>query len=120
MVCPDSEVTMSPGRVALPSGMFSAAGMMTVRLIGSAIFAAAAAGSMYGGWDSAEEAARHMAPGCEMVYHPNSEHGAVYDRLYSEYRRLYDYFGRGENDVMKRLSALKRDAGREHEGAWHD
>ena len=88
--------------------------------LGSAIFAAAAAGSMHGGWDSAEEAASHMAPGCEMVYHPISEHSAVYDRLYSEYRHLYDYFGRGENDVMKRLSALKRDAQREHEGAWHD
>ena len=88
--------------------------------LGSAIFAAAAAGSMHGGWDSAEEAASHMAPGCEMVYHPILEHSAIYDRLYSEYRHLYDYFGRGENDVMKRLSALKRDAGREHEGAWHD
>jgi len=32
---------------------------------------------------------------------------AVYERLYQEYRKLHDYFGRGENDVMKRLKALK-------------
>jgi hypothetical protein len=34
----------------------------------------------------------------------------VYDRLYSEYKTLYDYFGRGQNDVMKRLRALRREA----------
>ena len=32
---------------------------------------------------------------------------AVYDRLYAEYAILHDYFGRGANDVMKRLKALK-------------
>ena len=30
----------------------------------------------------------------------------TYDALYEEYVRLYDYFGRGENDVMKRLRRL--------------
>ena len=32
---------------------------------------------------------------------------AVYDKLYAEYVTLYDYFGRGPNDVMKRLKVLK-------------
>ena len=32
---------------------------------------------------------------------------AIYDRLYDDYRRLYDYFGRGENDAMKRLKAMR-------------
>ena len=32
---------------------------------------------------------------------------AVYDELFAEYRRLHDYFGRGENDVMKSLRALR-------------
>ncbi len=32
---------------------------------------------------------------------------AVYDALYREYVRLHDYFGRGENDVMKTLRGLR-------------
>jgi len=34
----------------------------------------------------------------------------VYDQLFAEYKTLYDYFGRGTNDVMKRLKAIKRAA----------
>ena len=32
---------------------------------------------------------------------------AIYEKLFAEYVTLYDYFGRGENDVMKRLKAIK-------------
>ncbi len=28
-------------------------------------------------------------------------------KLFAEYQKLHDYFGRGANDVMKRLKALK-------------
>jgi hypothetical protein len=35
MVWPDIDVTMSPGRLALPPGIFSVAGTMMVRLIGN-------------------------------------------------------------------------------------
>ena len=38
---------------------------------------------------------------------PIPEHRAVYDRLYAEYLNLHDYFGRGGNDVMKRLKAIR-------------
>jgi L-ribulokinase len=31
----------------------------------------------------------------------------VYDDLYAEYVRLHDYFGRGPNEVMHRLRALR-------------
>ena len=31
----------------------------------------------------------------------------VYDELYAEYVRLHDYFGRGENEVMHRLRAVR-------------
>jgi len=48
-------------------------------------------------------------PGTQ-VYHPIPEHTAVYDRLYAEYLLLHDYFGRGANDVMKRLKAIRREA----------
>jgi len=32
---------------------------------------------------------------------------AVYDLLYAEYVQLHDYFGRGANEVMHRLRALR-------------
>ena len=34
----------------------------------------------------------------------------MYDRLYAEYKLLYDHFGSGVNDVMKRLKAIKYQA----------
>jgi L-ribulokinase len=40
-------------------------------------------------------------------YLPDPAHHAVYDELYAEYRTLHDYFGRGTNDVMKRLKAIR-------------
>ena len=34
----------------------------------------------------------------------------AYDELYAEYRRLHDHFGRGGNDVMRRLRAIRNAA----------
>jgi L-ribulokinase len=31
----------------------------------------------------------------------------VYQQLYAEYTRLHDYFGRGENNVMKTLKSIR-------------
>jgi L-ribulokinase len=75
--------------------------------LGSAMFGAVAAGKAEGGHDSIFEAAQRMARLKDEVYTPISEHKQVYDKLYAEYARLHDHFGRGENDVMKRLKALK-------------
>ncbi|MGD9318149.1 MAG: ribulokinase [Anaerolineae bacterium] len=75
--------------------------------LGSAMFGAVAAGRAAGGYDSIFEAARHMAGLKDEVYVPMADHKAVYDQIYAEYVLLHDYFGRGENDVMKRLKALK-------------
>ena len=36
-----------------------------------------------------------------------SANAAVYDDLFAEYKILHDYFGRGANDVMKRLKQIK-------------
>jgi L-ribulokinase len=77
--------------------------------LGSAMFGAVAAGSANGGYDSIFEASRKMAHLRSDCYHPIPEHKAVYDRLYQEYTLLHDYFGRGGNDVMKRLKALKKE-----------
>jgi hypothetical protein len=72
-----------------------------------AMHGAVAAGKAAGGYDSIVEAAQHMARLRDELYTPNPEAKAIYDRLYSEYVTLHDYFGRGANDAMKRLKALK-------------
>ena len=46
----------------------------------------------------------------EEVYLPNPENQKIYEKLYQEYVILHDYFGRGENDVMKRLKTIKAEA----------
>ena len=43
------------------------------------------------------------------VYRPCPKNSAMYEKLYAEYRRLHDYFGRGGNDVMKRLKGIRRE-----------
>ena len=71
--------------------------------LGSAIFGAVAAGSQAGGYDSVETTAHTMGGTSSTVYHPITENVEIYKDLYSEYLILHDYFGRGENNVMKRL-----------------
>ncbi|MBB6730008.1 ribulokinase [Cohnella zeiphila] len=75
--------------------------------VGAAMFGAVAAGSAKGGYDSVVDAAKAMARVREETFKPIPANVAVYERLYQEYRQLHDYFGRGANDVMKRLKALK-------------
>lgn len=75
--------------------------------LGSAIFGAVAAGKENGGYDSVYEAAREMGSKADKEYIPDTDEKAVYDKLFAEYKKLHDYFGRGENDVMKLLKALK-------------
>jgi len=74
--------------------------------LGSAIHAAVAAGA----YPDIHAAARAMGKVHRAVYVPDEERAAVYDTLYEEYRRLHDYFGRGGNDVLHRLRALRRTA----------
>lgn len=71
--------------------------------LGAAIMGAAAAGAGFGGYDDLRSAIAAMAAGVEVTYEPCEAHQAVYDQLYAEYCRLHDYFGRGGNDVMKRI-----------------
>jgi len=75
--------------------------------LGSAMFAAVAAGKAAGGYDTILEAAQHMAHLKDEVFRPVPENQAVYDGLYAEYKVLHDYFGRGDNNVMKRLKRIK-------------
>ncbi len=75
--------------------------------LGSAMHGAVAAGAAAGGYDSIVDATKAMARLRDEQYTPNPEAQAVYNRLFAEYVTLHDYFGRGDNDVMKRLKALK-------------
>ena len=70
--------------------------------LGSAIHAAVAGGA----YADITEAAERMGRIRRSVYMPNSDHQRIYDVLYREYVGLHDYFGRGVNDVMKRLKGL--------------
>nr|WP_145163492.1 ribulokinase [Paenibacillus terrae] len=75
--------------------------------LGAAIFAAVAAGKEAGGYDDVVTAAQQMARVKEETFKPIPENVEVYEKLYQEYNLLHDYFGRGENDVMKRLKKIK-------------
>jgi len=75
--------------------------------VGSAMHGAVAAGAKAGGYDSIEAAAAAMSRPHRRTYRPERAAGRVYDRLFEEYRTLHDYFGRGTNDVMKRLRRLR-------------
>jgi len=75
--------------------------------LGSALWGAVAAGKKAGGYDDIVEAARNMARLKDESFVPNRENHDVYLKLFSEYRQLHDLFGRGGNDVMKRLKNLK-------------
>jgi L-ribulokinase len=73
--------------------------------LGSAMHAAVAAGV----YPDIEAAAAAMGKLKDEVIRPIAAHKAVYDRLYAEYTTLYDYFGRGANDVMKRLKQIRNE-----------
>lgn len=78
--------------------------------LGSAMFGAVAAGKERGGYDSITEAAKDMGRVKDYIYQPINDHAGVYNQLFKEYARLYDYFGRGENNVMKTLKKIKRES----------
>ncbi len=77
--------------------------------LGSAMHGAVAAGEAAGGYVDIFAASQKMGGLKDVVYRPIPENVAIYDKLYAEYSLLYDYFGRGQNDVMKRLRALRRE-----------
>lgn len=78
--------------------------------LGAAMFGAVAAGADKGGYDSIVDAAQKMARVRKETYKPIPENVEVYEKLYQEYSKLHDYFGRGANDVMKHLKAIKEEA----------
>jgi L-ribulokinase len=84
--------------------------------LGAAMFATVAAGPDVGGHPTIVEASRAMATLRDDVYTPIPANQVTYDVLYREYVRLHDYFGRGENDVMRTLRSLRSAARHETTG----
>lgn len=78
--------------------------------LGSAMFGAVAAGKERGGYDHINEAAKDMGRIKDHIYQPIENNVSVYGKLFDEYARLYDYFGRGENNVMKTLKQIKKES----------
>ena len=71
------------------------------------MWAAVAAGKDKDGYQSISEAAQKMAALREERFIPIPENHQIYEKLYQEYETLHDYFGQGENDVMKKLKKIK-------------
>jgi L-ribulokinase len=71
--------------------------------LGTAIHAAVAAGA----YPDVPAASSAMGRVNRDVYRPDAARADVYDELYAEYVRLHDYFGRGANQVMYRLRAIR-------------
>ncbi|GAA3280822.1 ribulokinase [Nesterenkonia halobia] len=74
--------------------------------LGSAIHAAVAAGH----YDDVRAAGAEMGGRVERAYTPDSAAADAYDELFAEYARLHDHFGRGGDDMMRRLKAIRRRA----------
>ncbi|MFI2651663.1 ribulokinase [Micromonospora fulviviridis] len=74
--------------------------------LGSAIHAAVAAGA----YPDVYAASAAMGRVDRDAYRPDPERARAYDALYAEYRSLHDHFGRGGNDVMSRLRAIRNAA----------
>lgn len=92
--------------------------------LGAAIFAAVAAGPDAGGYSTTEEAQAKMASKTAITYTPDAGRHAVYQELYSLYRRLHDSFGvpgytDSLHDVMKTLLDIQHRAAHAKEEAEH-
>ncbi|MGI8769484.1 MAG: ribulokinase, partial [Propionibacteriaceae bacterium] len=74
--------------------------------LGSAIHAAVAAGA----YPDLATAATAMGSVRDHAYEPVPGNAERYADMYAEYRTLYDYFGRGANEVMHALRARRRTA----------
>lgn len=100
---PDKNVLLRQIYSDVTGRTFKLAGSTQSPALGSAIHAAVAA-EIY---PDIQTAAEKMGKLKDEVVSPIPENKAVYDQLYAEYKTLYDTFGRGANDVMKRLKRIR-------------
>ncbi len=84
------------------------AGSRQAPALGAAMFGAVAGGAHR----SIVEASAAMAPPARDRYTPEAQSASAYDTLFCEYKRLHDLFGRGGDDVMRRLKSLQHEVKR--------
>lgn len=87
----DREVTVSKNRQA--------------SALGSAMYAAVAAGIKNGGYDSVFDAADKMRCKDRVIIKPDAGESIRYQNLYTMYRYLHDYFGK-KTDLMLKLKDI--------------
>lgn len=76
--------------------------------LGAAMYAAVAAGSGRGGYDSIFEAAEKMSSVKEKVYKPDRKSHETYSELYEQYKILKDMFNPSINNVLIKLHEIKK------------
>jgi len=76
--------------------------------LGAAMYGAVAAGSENGGYDTISEASIAMSRVIDTPYLPNKEAVPVYDQVFSNYKKLHQFFGVEHPEIMADLLQLKR------------
>lgn len=76
--------------------------------LGSAIYAALAAGADAGGYDSYWTAVQHMSSVKEKMYIPKKENVERYEKLYEVYCRFSDILGDKDYNLLQELRNMKR------------
>ena len=75
--------------------------------LGSAIYAAIAAGEEAGGYPAYPDAVQHMSRVKEEVYTPKKENTVIYEKIYSIYCQFGDMMGQDGKHLFYELAALK-------------
>ena len=70
----------------------SVAENMQTAALGSAVYAAVAAGGEQGGYDTVDQAVRAMTRVEEPLYRPDPAHREAYDKLYEKYKKMASFF----------------------------
>lgn len=73
--------------------------------MGAAIYASVAAGC----YESVAQAISKMITPPQQCFKPDMENYRIYNRIYSYYLRLYDYFRTDENLLMRSIKKIKKD-----------
>ncbi|MDD3794680.1 MAG: ribulokinase, partial [Lachnospiraceae bacterium] len=76
--------------------------------LGSAIYAALAAGSKNGGYDTYSDAVIHMTRLTDKVYFPQKENQEKYLKLYEIYCRFSEVMGASESRLMQELHVFQQ------------
>jgi len=76
--------------------------------LGAAILGVAAATPEVTGYNELSEIVEKLGKRGDKIYYPNTANVGEYDKLFAEYKILHEYFGKGMNDVMRHLNALRK------------